>query len=244
MTAGRETLREADAVLSKQWHPTLNGSLLPDTVGASSHHAIWWQCAGCRSCGVQHVWRASVANRARLHTQCPFCSGRQPCTCNSLAVKKPELVSEWHPTENGSLLPQHLTVASGRQVWWQCKKHLPHVKWLASVNNRTGKHGSGCPKCGAARRTAGMASTLDEHSELANQLHPTKNSGLQPQDLGVSSRKNVWWLCPNSTCQHPHEWCTLIRNRVYNKAGCPFCTGKQVGPVQTRCGCDHNACHA
>ena len=45
--------------LSKQWHPTKNGTLTPCDVTASSGKRVWWKCPK----GSDHEWQAPVAPR-------------------------------------------------------------------------------------------------------------------------------------------------------------------------------------
>ena len=56
--------------VSKEWHPTLNGTLTPFDVRPGSGKTVWWQCA----CG--HEWQARVADR-RHTKRCPECFPRQ-----------------------------------------------------------------------------------------------------------------------------------------------------------------------
>ena len=63
---------------------------------------------------------------------------------NNLLVLNPALAAQWHPTKNGALKPEAVTVNSGKKVWWQCPKGDDH-EWDAVINSRTG--GNGCPYC-------------------------------------------------------------------------------------------------
>lgn len=60
----------------------------------------------------------------------------------SLNYLFPNLVNEWHPSKNHSLLPEYFTPGSGRQVWW--KGSCGH-EWKDSINHRTS--GRDCPEC-------------------------------------------------------------------------------------------------
>ena len=53
--------------IAKQWHPTRNGSLKPEGVGAFSNKKVWWQCPR----NPDHVWPAVVATRHK--SACPHC---------------------------------------------------------------------------------------------------------------------------------------------------------------------------
>lgn len=69
--AGFNDLATLEPEIAAQWHPTLNGELLPTQVTAGSSRRIWWVCSE------GHVWRTSVANRtnAKKRTGCPVCAG-------------------------------------------------------------------------------------------------------------------------------------------------------------------------
>ena len=64
---------------------------------------------------------------------------------NSLQALNPKLAAEWHPTKNGLLSPEHVSISSNKRVWWKCAKGH---EWQAVINGRRGD--VGCPYC--ARR--------------------------------------------------------------------------------------------
>ena len=45
--------------LSKQWHPTKNGTLTPKDVRPGSTKKVWWIC----NKGIDHVWKTSIKDR-------------------------------------------------------------------------------------------------------------------------------------------------------------------------------------
>lgn len=57
--------------ITREWHPSKNGSLRPDAVSFGSNKMVWWQC--------QHgfSWKAPVIRRTRTgkigHASCPSC---------------------------------------------------------------------------------------------------------------------------------------------------------------------------
>lgn len=58
--------------------------------------------------------------------------------------------------------------------------------------------------------------------DLAAQLHPTRNAGLDPETLGPHSVRVVWWRC--ATCGH--EWQMPVKHRTQpggRAQGCPAC---------------------
>ena len=47
--------------ITKEWHPTKNGELMPKDVTPASHRKVWWVCSE------SHKWKARVADRTRGH---------------------------------------------------------------------------------------------------------------------------------------------------------------------------------
>ena len=202
----RNSLAIKNPELSKQWHPTKNGDLAPDDVTTGSGKKIWWQCEK------GHEWEAAVYSRSNGRN-CPYCSGRRVCADNSLQILNPELAKQWHPTKNGDLTPENVTVSSSKKAWWRCERE--HI-WEATVNNRA--RGNGCPYCSG--RYACVDNSLQTlNPDLAKQWHPTKNGKLTPNDITTGAGKKVWWRCEKG-----HEWEAKIASRARDGNGCPVCS--------------------
>jgi hypothetical protein len=123
--------------LAAQWHPKLNGNLLPTDVVATTNKSIWWQCEK------GHSWRAVAGNRVRLNQGCPYCSNYKVLAgFNDMATTNPELAEEWHPTKNGNLTPRDVVAGTARKMWWMCEQGH---EWKTSGNSRI--IGTGCPVC-------------------------------------------------------------------------------------------------
>ncbi|MFF2556792.1 zinc-ribbon domain-containing protein [Nocardia sp. NPDC058058] len=136
----------------------------------------------------------------------------------SLASVNPDLASEWHPIKNGSLTPSHVTVASGKTVWWLCGHGH---EWPSVVGNRNS--GSGCPVCAGKRVLAGANDLATVNPELAAQWHPALNDGLTAAMVTAGSNKKVWWQC-----ERGHAFCATVANRGSGGTRCPVCAGKRV----------------
>lgn len=145
---GVNDLKTTHPRMAKQWHPTLNGELKPWQVTMGSEKRIWWQHLDAKT-RKMHIWVASVDKRTSDRS-CAICRGLQiQVGVNDLSSLLPDLASQWHPTKNGSLTPEKVTVSSGRKVWW-C--HLSHSgelhEWRTTINSRSDKRmPSGCSKC-------------------------------------------------------------------------------------------------
>ena len=194
--------------LAKEWHPTKNGQLTPRDIIVGARRRVWWKDA------FGHEWEASVVGRVRGRG-CPYCSGLHPVIgINDLATTHPDLAREWHPTKNGTLMPQDVSAGSGRKVWWlgTCGH-----EWDAIVKNRTAI-GSGCPICAGKSALPGFNDLNSTHPDLSAEWHPTKNGELTPMDVTAGSHARVFWL---GTCGH--EWAATVKSRALLGCGCPKC---------------------
>lgn len=130
--------------LARQWHPTKNGKLTPQTVAAGTKKKIWWIC------DIGHEWLAQGSSRIQNHN-CPYCSNQKILIgYNDLATTHLDLAKEWHPVKNGKLTPQNTGPGSPKRVWWQCVKGH---EWRVKVVSRT-FFKTGCPHCSAELRTS------------------------------------------------------------------------------------------
>ncbi len=129
--------------LSSEWHPTLNGKLTPYDVTYGSSKKVWWICEK------GHNYQTDIAHRSN-GAGCPICCGKKVLVgFNDLATVSPEIAAEWHPTKNGTISPQMVTVSSDKKVWWQCSKGH---EWRANVGSR--KRGRNCPECSREIKTS------------------------------------------------------------------------------------------
>ena len=213
---------ERRKILKDEWSPKNDKPFSKYTNG--SNFRAWWSCEKSE-CSHPHEWEAFIYNRFKGQG-CPFCAEKKICVCNSLAVLRPDLASEWHPIKNKNLKPYMFSVSSGKKVWWLCNKSKcehPH-EWYGTINHRN--NGTGCPFC-AQKQICVCNSLAGLRPNLASEWHPTKNKNLKPELVAIFSSKRVWWLCNKSTCVHPHEWQAIISSRVAGH-NCPFCAKKQI----------------
>lgn len=127
--------------IAEEWHPIKNADLNPNNILPSSNKKVWWLCKQ------RHEWQASVYNRCKNGSDCPYCSGREVLSgSNDLQTVFPHLAEEWNFEKNAPLLPSQLTSKSNKRVWWKCKRC--GYEWQAAPNNRAANsHFTGCPKC-------------------------------------------------------------------------------------------------
>ena len=141
---GFNDLASQNPVLAAQWDTERNGTLTPQQVTLTSNRKAWWICEK------GHSFQAVIASRAN-GTGCPYCTNRKVLAgFNDLATVEPRIAAEWHPTLNGALTPEMVTVGSTKKVWWECL--LGHV-WKATIYSRTGAKKCGCPVCAGKTRS-------------------------------------------------------------------------------------------
>ena len=212
------SLATLNTTLAKEWHPTKNGNLTPYDVGIGSSRKVWWKC----NKGEDHEWKTTVVHRSN-GKGCPICSGHKVAKSTSLAILKPEIAKEWHPTKNGNLTPYEVSPGSSKKIWWKCEKGEDH-EWVAMVNNRT--KGSGCAVC--VNQIVVFSNCLATvYPELVREWHPTKNGNLTPYEVTFGSNRKVWWKCHKGK---DHEWQTSPSSRTHSGTGCPYCTNPSSTP--------------
>ena len=98
--------------LAKEWHPTLNGTLLPSDVLPGSNRKVYWKCLKCN-----YVWKAEICNRAKLKRGCPCCANKVTVKgVNDLATTHPEIAKEWYQPLNGDITPSMLHMVVERSL--------------------------------------------------------------------------------------------------------------------------------
>ena len=84
------------------------------------------------------------------------------------------------------------------------------------ISSRAGLN-SGCNVCSG--NTVTNENSLEAvFPEIAAEWHPTKNIGIDVNDVTFGSAKVVWWRCKNG-----HEWKANIAGRVRFNSRCREC---------------------
>lgn len=78
-------------------------------------------------------------------------------------------------------------------------------------------------------------SLAEKRPDIAKEWHPTKNHPLTPNNVTVSSNKNVFWLAP---CGHTYD--RPICQRTNKDSGCPICSGRKIVAGENDLGTTHS----
>ncbi|MGO9749981.1 MAG: zinc-ribbon domain-containing protein [Solirubrobacteraceae bacterium] len=135
---------------------------------------VWWHCDEC-GCD----WQADPASRVRGH-DCPACGRRRTTAAvrehrrrvapeRSLAVRRPNLAAELHPTLNPGVDATTLAAYSNRPLWWLCP--ICGNEWPAAPNAR---HSAG--RCKACRRYLGPRLTPPDSKPVASSPSSSEKS--------------------------------------------------------------------
>lgn len=134
----------------------------------------------------------------------------------SLAIAKPELALEWHPSKNGVLSPNDVSAASKYKAWWLC---AAGHEWQQGVGTRVLSSRS-CPLCALEKNNLSVL-----YPEIARQWHSANNGGMKPDEVAAKSKKRAWWKCERNPA---HVWEATISSRTILGSGCPYCHGMKV----------------
>lgn len=135
----------------------------------------------------------------------------------------PKLLSEWHPTKNGSVNPLTVNIWEKRtKYWWRCEKG--HA-WEARCENRIcgGNRGigTGCIYC-CNWKSSPEKSFGVQFPDMINEWCYDKNAPLTPFDVAPYSDKKCWWKC-----QKDHEYQMSCYNKGHGHK-CGYCQSKKA----------------
>ena len=214
MGSNKKQLLKDNLTLLAEWDYEKNAAnqLFPETTLCGSNKKAWWKCSQ------GHSWEAAIIDRAN-GSGCPYCSNKKVLTgYNDLATTHPELIKEWNFQKNVELRINEVTAHTIKKAWWICEKGH---EWEAVIASRT--QGSGCPICANRKLLKGYNDLATLKPDLIAEWHPTKNNGLEANEVIATSNMKAWWQC-----KHGHEWECRIVDRVRYNSACPICSGKKI----------------
>lgn len=210
--AGFNSLADTHPDDAAEWHPSLNGDLRPDQVGAGSEDEVAWLCAA-----EQHVTWQRIRLRTRKGAGCTVCSNRSVAAdVNSLAAVRPDLAADWHDELNAPLRPDEVLFKTERPIWWICRED-GHDPYEMSALQRT--KGGRCRVCNrvVAHETTSLAAT---HPHLLKRWDKKENGKLKPENVLSGSGLTAWWRC-----ERGHSFPAVIQNMT-RKFVCGDCSGR------------------
>lgn len=186
-------------------------------IAAGTHALLPWRHSA--SNGAKHRWLQTGSSRVHMNAGCPICRGYVADRTTSLAMARPKLAREWHPTENGHRTPRQVTPGSRREVAWLCSKCT--YTWEARISSRA-LDGNGCPRCAGQVAQPGDGATLAvAHPELFAEVDQPQAArlGIDTRRVLVRSQRPLPWRCRHDS---GHRWTATPAARM-NGCVCPHC---------------------
>ena len=189
--------------LAEQWDYERNGDIIPQKVTTRSNYNAWWVYPYDDSKTGRHFvfrWKATVYNRTRNKTGCPFLSGKAVWTgFNDLATKLPLLAKQWDYKKNYPLTPRKILYSSPKYVAWtlgyndlETGKHHD-FKWIKRLCNRS-RDGSDCPYLENLAVWPGYNDLQTCYPEIAKEWNDEKNLE-NPSQVYKHSHSKYYWTC-------------------------------------------------
>ena len=207
---GYNTLADKKPELISEWSP--NNESKPDEVVATLSLPALWICPTCHG-----EYSTPIRDREAGDDSCPYCNNRKPLVgYNTLADKKPELVSEWSP--NNQSKPNEVVATSTLPALWICP--TCHGEYSTPIRNREFGDDS-CPYCNNRKPLVGYNTLVDKKPELVSEWSP--NNENKPDEVVAASTLPALWICP--TCHG--EYSASIRDREAGDDACPYCNNRK-----------------
>jgi hypothetical protein len=137
---------------------------------------------------------------------------------NDLATRRPDLISELHPTLNGDLDPLNDHLESKSNYFWICPNGHEFEQRLAHRINQN----QGCPYCANKRVKQGFNDMVTLNPAFLRQWDYSKNVKLTPDSLTPGTNKEIWWLC-----KYGHSWKARGAKRSAGQE-CPTCMNRDL----------------
>ena len=200
-------------ILLKEWNYEKNGGLKPEQFTPSSEKKVWWKCSK------GHEYQQMISDRSK-GSNCPICSNKRVLSGhNDLETLRPLIAKEWHPTKNGNLKPNQVSLHSNKKIWWKCSKGHEYQK---TIDKRV--NGQACPFCSNRKVLVGYNDLKTLYPNIAKEWNYEKNGDLKPEQFTWGSGQKIWWKC----LKCGNEWKTAIRDRTKGTI-CPRCASIERG---------------
>ncbi|WP_081624154.1 zinc-ribbon domain-containing protein [Arthrobacter sp. 135MFCol5.1] len=106
---GQTDMARTHPALARLWDPEAGNNTTPQEFKATNQKLrIGWRCTR------GHTFTRTPANFVRSNGRCG--------TCQSLAIRRPDVAAQWNDQRNGSLTPEDVTPRGTKTVWWRCPK--------------------------------------------------------------------------------------------------------------------------
>lgn len=172
---GKKSLLDVRPDLVPFYHVENNDGIEMNDISHGSRKKIFLRCDQCNKKQTNNEILAAKYYSS-LKNDGTFLSNFTCSHCNSIGMKFPHLIEEWH--EKNEKTPFDYSFGSSEKVWWKCEKGH---EWKTTGNLRTSKNNTGCPDCSESKGEKAIAQYLDELNVEYETQFPAK--------IGKSTRK-------------------------------------------------------
>lgn len=188
------SLSEKYPEIAAEWHPTNNGKILPTMVFSETHDIFDWLCPN------GHTYKASVENRVRKNSGCPYCAGQKVQSgFSDLATTNPLQALDYDNDKNERKSTE-ISKGSSEYVWWKCHKCGYEYKYQLSLYIASNYS---CPRCSNDRTKTKFQKVLNyETGQLFETTIAAAKSLDLPDDNSKVYYKNIAKACSDKSKTH------------------------------------------
>lgn len=192
--------------------------IYPGKISKNSRKDVFCICDKHKTCD-DHKWKNSAHDLMR--NGCAYCRHTFVCKCDSLAIKRSDIMIYWDLEENKKLNldPYKISVGSAILACWKCPNHKTcnMHNWKIRISAMTDKNRVGCSYCEGNKNICRCRSFPVLFPYLLKEFDKNKNQNIDPYCIGAGSAIELWWLCDKN-----HSW----KRSVYGRSeghGCSIC---------------------
>jgi hypothetical protein len=209
-----DSLAELFPSLLSEWDP--KNDIDPYTIPPKSAKTAKWICKNtCSSgCICNHSYEAVIHQRTNGTidniVQCPKCKFTGIICKHTSVYSIPLLLNEWHPTKNGNLKPEEISMKSGHnRIWWKCSTNPLH-EWETYLFSRVSMK-TGCPNCVHKTEVKLLDYLKSIYPTCESQFNPdwcknTKTGKHLPFDVVIEELKKIIELDGPQHFQQVSNW--------------------------------------
>ena len=204
-----KNLEKLHPEVAEQWDFDKNGKITPSMVGAESHEVFWWICSE------GHSYKASVKNRVRMHSGCPYCAGNKVLKgYNDLETTHPQYALCYN-NERNSRKSYEISCGCSDFAWWKCNKCGYEYYYQIST---LVKQSIPCPACSGNIKTKFQKVLKWETKEVFDTLpEAAKSLGYSNSDDIKRVYKNISNSCKGKTAMtYGYHWFYVLTDEKGN----------------------------
>jgi len=198
--------------LLKEWDYEKNNPLTPDKYKAFTNHVVWWICPDCG-----HSYQEYIYKRTKFNLGCKICRKKEKIL-RSRIVKCVNCGNDfdykldfgWNDSKKN-----HDKCKKCHEKL--IKQRIENVKTKKELLKKT------------RNKTKEIKKLKNSNPELFKSLHPTKNVGVDFENILHNSEKKYYWICTNCKREMFESVSTMVKKVV-----CRKCVSKRASGIERK----------